>query len=36
VKLVGENQSEWLDRLKEALSAVQKARAEGPQAISSV
>jgi len=36
VRLVGENQSEWLERLKEALSAVQKARSEGPTQISSV
>lgn len=30
VKLVGEHQAEWIDSLREALSGVQKARAEGP------
>lgn len=30
VKLVGDNQSEWIDALREALSAVEEARAQGP------
>lgn len=31
VKLVGENQAEWIAQLRDALSAVEQARAEGPQ-----
>lgn len=30
VRLVGENESEWIDRLRTALSEVEKVRAEGP------
>ena len=30
VKLVGANQAEWIDQLREAVSAVEKVRAEGP------
>ncbi|MGH7903816.1 MAG: hypothetical protein ACREPA_06775 [Candidatus Dormibacteraceae bacterium] len=30
VRLVGENQSAWIDRLREALTTVERARAEGP------
>lgn len=33
VRLVGENEADWINRLKEALSSVQKARAEGPGSI---
>jgi hypothetical protein len=36
VRLVGQNESEWIQKLKEALTSVQAARAEGPGAISSV
>ena len=36
VRLVGQNESEWIEKLKEALTSVQAARAEGPGAISSV
>ena len=32
VKLVGANESEWIDRLRESLVHVQKVRAEGPTA----
>lgn len=32
VKLVGANESEWIDRLRESLVAVQRVRAEGPTA----
>ncbi len=32
VRLVGKNQSEWIDSLREALIGVEQARAEGPQA----
>ena len=31
VRLVGENESEWIDRLREALTSVQQVRAEGPR-----
>jgi hypothetical protein len=31
VRLVGENESEWIDRLREALTGVQQVRAEGPR-----
>jgi hypothetical protein len=31
VKLVGEHAEEWLDKLREAMSDVQKLRTEGPQ-----
>ncbi len=30
VKLVGANQAEWIDQLREAVAAVEKVRAEGP------
>lgn len=30
VRLVGDNQSEWIDKLRGALSEVEKVRAEGP------
>src|SRR5437762_14200567 len=30
VRLVGQNESEWIEKLKEALTSVQAARAEGP------
>lgn len=30
VRLVGENQAEWIDKLRGALSEVEKVRAEGP------
>ena len=30
VRLVAENQGEWIDKLKEALSSVKQVRAEGP------
>lgn len=30
VRLVGENQAEWIGKLREALTAVQQVRAEGP------
>ena len=30
VRLVGENQQEWIDKLKDALTHVETARAEGP------
>lgn len=30
VKLVGANQAEWIDQLREAVSAVERVRAEGP------
>jgi hypothetical protein len=33
VKLVGENQSEWIDRLRQALTGVETARAEGPTVV---
>ena len=36
VRLVGQNESEWIAKLKEALTSVQAARAEGPGATSSV
>jgi hypothetical protein len=32
VRLVAENESEWIDRLRDALSAVEEVRAEGPGA----
>jgi hypothetical protein len=32
VRLVGENQSEWIGKLREALEGVKKVRAEGPGA----
>ena len=32
VKLVGANESDWIDRLRESLVAVQQVRAEGPSA----
>jgi len=32
VRLVGQHEQEWLDRLREALSAVEDVRAEGPTA----
>jgi hypothetical protein len=31
VRLVGENEGEWIDRLREALTSVQQVRAEGPR-----
>jgi hypothetical protein len=31
VKLVGANQAEWIDELRDALSDVERVRAEGPQ-----
>jgi hypothetical protein len=31
VRLVGENESEWIDRLREALTSVQQVRSEGPR-----
>jgi hypothetical protein len=31
VRLVGENQTEWIENLRNALVAVEKARSEGPQ-----
>lgn len=31
VKLVGANQAEWIESLREAISSVEKVRAEGPQ-----
>jgi hypothetical protein len=33
VKLVGENESEWIDRLRHALTGVETARAEGPTVV---
>ncbi|MEE8599675.1 MAG: hypothetical protein V3S75_01205 [Euzebya tangerina] len=32
VKLVGRNQAEWIDELRDALTAVERVRAEGPDA----
>ena len=32
VKLVGEHEAEWIDRLRDALRAVEDARREGPTA----
>ncbi|HEV2756216.1 MAG TPA: hypothetical protein VG318_10640 [Actinomycetota bacterium] len=32
VRLVGRNESEWIDSLREALAGVEKARAQGPAA----
>ena len=32
VRLVGKNESEWIDSLRDALSEVEKARAQGPAA----
>ncbi len=32
VRLVGKNESEWIDSLRDALAEVQKARAQGPAA----
>jgi hypothetical protein len=31
VKLVGTNEADWIDRLREAMSAVEEVRAEGPR-----
>lgn len=31
VRLVGENEGEWIDKLREALTSVQQVRAEGPR-----
>jgi hypothetical protein len=31
VRLVGENEREWIDKLREALTSVQQVRAEGPR-----
>jgi hypothetical protein len=31
VRLVGENQGEWIDKLREALGSVQQVRGEGPK-----
>ena len=36
VRLVGQNEAEWMSKLKEALAGVQAARAQGPGTISSV
>ena len=36
VRLVGQNESEWIAKLKEALASVQAARAQGPGQVSSV
>jgi hypothetical protein len=36
VRMVGENQSEWIDKLREALEGVQRLRAEGPTPIAPV
>jgi hypothetical protein len=36
VRLVGQNESEWIASLKAALASVQAARAQGPGSISSV
>jgi hypothetical protein len=36
VRLVGENQAEWIERLREALQSVQQARTEGPGSSSGV
>jgi hypothetical protein len=30
VRLVGENQGEWIDRLRQALTGVEEVRKEGP------
>jgi len=32
VRLVGQNQADWIEQLREALVAVKAARAEGPAA----
>ena len=34
VKLVGTNEAEWIERLREAMSAVEEVRAEGPRSRS--
>jgi hypothetical protein len=31
VRLVGENQGEWIEKLREALTSVQQVRGEGPK-----
>jgi hypothetical protein len=31
VKLVGTNEAEWIERLREAMSSVEEVRAEGPR-----
>lgn len=36
VRLVGENEGEWIQKLQEALTSVQKVRAEGPPRTGSV
>ncbi|MBA3739508.1 MAG: hypothetical protein H0W97_13215 [Actinobacteria bacterium] len=33
VRLVAENQSEWIDGLRQALTVVERARAEGPTVV---